>query len=231
MLNIRRPRGTLIVTMRAESPRRLTHGRRKKWQAAGVLLDESIAAGPVDLTVIFGNRRPVELEIGTGKGTFLLARATARPELNFLGVEWARSYAAYAADRCRRARLTNVRILRADATEFVRRGLADGCLWRVHVYFPDPWPKRRHRRRRSLQVFFLQELHRVLQPGGQLLIVTDHWEYSQHIDCALGHVSGFASLPPLGSASTKGELAGTNFERKYRAQRRPVFSIARLKYV
>ena len=119
--------------------------------AAGVLLDESVADGPLDLAQVFLNHQPVEVEIGPGKGGFLLSRAGARPELNLLGIEWVRSHAWYVADRARRAGLRNVRVLCADAVEVFSNCLAASSICRVHVYFPDPWPKRRQVARRLIQ--------------------------------------------------------------------------------
>ena len=87
--------------MRPGSERHLAGRRKGKWDTTGILLDESVAEHPADFAAIFGNARPVEVEIGTGKGTFLLARAAGRSELNFLGIEWARAYCHYAADRAR----------------------------------------------------------------------------------------------------------------------------------
>ena len=217
--------------MRAQSPKNLSHGRRSKWDTTGVLLDESLAAGQVDLLEIFANSRPVEIEIGTGKGTFLLARAAARPELNFLGIESAGSYCRYAADRIRRAGLDNVRMLLADATHFVRKSLRGESVWRVHIYFPDPWSKRRHRRRRSIRVSFVNEIQRVLRPGGELIIVTDHIDYFRHIRRVLENVDHFIPVRFPQMTDAKGELAGTNFERKYIAQGRAFFSLALLKYI
>jgi tRNA (guanine-N7-)-methyltransferase len=195
-----------------------------------VLLEESVAAGAVDLAALFGNARPVEVEIGTGKGTFLLARAAARQEVNFLGIEWARAYCLYAADRIRRAELANVRMLRADAGAFFRDCLADGSVGRVHVYFPDPWPKRRHHSRRLIQPPFLAQARRVLKIGGQLIVVTDHLDYFRHIQGTLLAAEGFArvSLPPM--SDRDGEIVGTNFERKYIAQGRPFYSVALMRY-
>ena len=216
--------------MRAGSPKQLLHGRTAKWDTAGVLLDESIATGRVDLREVFANARPVELEIGSGKGTFLLARAAARPELNFLGIEWAGAYCRYAADRIRRAGLPNVRMLRTDAAAFVKTCLSDASIWRLHVYFPDPWPKRRHRRRRLIQVPFLHEARRILAPGGQLIVVTDHQGYFLHIRRAFAAVPGLARIPFPQMTDATGELVGTNFERKYIARGRSFYSIARMRY-
>ena len=216
--------------MRAESVKHLSHGKRP-WDTSGVLLEESIAEGAVDLRTVFGNGRPVEMEIGSGKGTFLLARAAARPEVNFLGIEWARAYCHYTADRIRRAGLTNVRMLRADAGHFMKVCLPDACLLRLHVYFPDPWPKRRHHRRRLIQPPFVAEACRVLQPGGQLIIVTDHQGYFHQIRRVLLHVPGLAPTPMPRRADAEGEILGTNFERKYIAQGRPFYSLARMRYV
>ena len=217
--------------MRRESPQKLHHRASGRWQPGEHLLDDAIAAGPADLQGIFGNARPVELEIGSGKGTFLLARGKARPELNVLGVEWAGSYAAYCADRFRRHGLDNVRMLHADATDFVTHCLPDACLLRVHVYFPDPWPKRKHHRRRSIQLPFVDQLWRVLMPGGQLLIVTDHQAYFQHIRRVLAQARGWCltNFPTMHDAD--GQIVGTNFERKYIAQGRPFYQAARMKYV
>jgi tRNA (guanine-N7-)-methyltransferase len=180
--------------------------------------------------VLFANTRPVEVEVGTGKGAFLLARAAARPDLNFIGIEWARSYCLYAADRVRRAGLTNVRMVRADAAKFFARCLPPRSLLRVHIFFPDPWPKRRHHRRRLIQRDFLADVHRALRLGGQLLIVTDHLDYFDHVRRALHTVPGFAVVPFPQMADRSGEVVGTNFERKYITQGRAFYRLARLAY-
>jgi len=210
--------------MRAESPNKLSHGRYDKWNTSDVMLDWPLDGGRVDLASVFGNDRPVELEIGSGKGTFLLARAAARRDLNFLGIEWAGSYCHYAADRIRRAELGNVRMIHTDATHFVRRCLADESIWRVHIYFPDPWPKRKHHRRRSLQLGFALQLRRVLATGGQLLIVTDHMDYFTHIRRALSWVRGLMPIRFARMTDESGEITGTNFERKYIALGRAFFT-------
>jgi tRNA (guanine-N7-)-methyltransferase len=120
---------------------------------------------------------PFEVEIGSGKGTFLLQEAAEHPEKNLLGIEWAREFYAYAADRLRRRGLPNVRLLNADATEFIRWRCPDAVARVIHLYFSDPWPKSRHHRRRVVQDRFLADAYRVLEPGGELRIVTDHEEY------------------------------------------------------
>jgi len=217
--------------MRAQSPKNLSHGKREKWDTTGVLLDESVGGEQVDLQATFANPRPVELEIGSGKGTFLLARAAARPELNFLGIERAGSYCRYAADRIRRAGLANVRMILTDATYFVRKSLPDESIWRVHIYFPDPWPKRRHHRRRSITVRFVNEIARVLRPGGQLIIVTDHMGYFRHIRGVLVNVDRFFPVDFPRMSDAAGELVGTNFERKYIAKGRAFFNLALMKYL
>ena len=227
----------MLSAMRPNSPQHLAHGKAAKWDTRGVLLDESAARGPLDLAKVFGNTRPVEIEIGTGKGTFLLGRAGERPEINFLGIEYARAYCRYAADRLRRRELTNVRVVPAEAAAFFRARLADASVWRVHIYFPDPWPKRRHHRRRLIQPPFVRDARRVLRPGGQLIIITDHMGYFRQIRDVLGTVPGLAPVPaPLTAdlstdpRQADGELVGTNFERKYIAQGRSLYAAVRLRY-
>lgn len=214
--------------MRTESPNHLSRGQAGKWDPKGPLLtlppDERL-----DLPAIFGNARPVELEIGTGKGTFLLARAAARPEVNFIGIEYARAYALYAADRFRRHGLANVRVIHADASS-VLAGLTDGSLIRLHVYFPDPWPKRKHQRRRLIQPQFVDQARRVLSPGGLLLVVTDHRDYFRQIEAVLAEAKGLVKIAFPKMADADGQIVGTNFERKYIAQGRALFSLARMKY-
>jgi tRNA (guanine-N7-)-methyltransferase len=165
-------------------------------------------AGCIDARAWFPSpERPLEIEIGSGKGTFLIQQAERQPETNFLGIEWAREFYEYAADRIRRRRighaddelgreapdfateasrdasLRNVRMLHTDASEFLRWRMPQ-CIARViHLYFSDPWPKTKHHRRRVVQDRFLHEAARVLVPGGELRIVTDHdelWAW----DCA-----------------------------------------------
>ncbi len=112
-----------------------------------------------------GADRPIELEIGSGKGTFLVQHAKLYPEVDYLGIEWAKAFWRYAADRARRHGLTNVRLLRCDAAVYVKHYVPDATFRQVHIYFPDPWPKKRHNKRRLIQADFLRELHRVLIPA------------------------------------------------------------------
>lgn len=138
-------------------------------------------AGRVDPRAWFAEPgRPFEIEIGSGKGTFLIQQAALEPATNFLGIEWAGEFYAYAADRVRRRReaggLTNVRLLHTDAAEFLRWRCPAGIARVIHLYFSDPWPKARHHKKRVVQHRFLAEAWRVLEAGGELRVVTDHDE-------------------------------------------------------
>ena len=204
--------------------------QRGKFDPGDIVIQPPHAEGQLDLAAIFGNTHLVELEIGSGKGGFILARSTERPDLNFLGIEYEKTYCYYAADRARRAGLENMRMLCCDAGPLLARGIPEASIWRLHVYFPDPWPKRRHRRRRLIQPPFVENAKRVLAPGGQLLIVTDHEDYFRQICSVLADVSGLANIPLPRLSSDENEVVGTNFERKYAVEGRRFYSIARLRY-
>jgi tRNA (guanine-N7-)-methyltransferase len=189
---------------------------RRTFDPTGIALELGDPPEPLDFPSLFGNDRPVELELGSGKGTFLLQEAAARPEVNFVGIEYEPKYHAYMADRLRRAGARNARTAAADAAAFVRERVPDRSLAAVHVYFPDPWPKKRHHKRRLVRADFLPQLERIVAPGGELRIVTDHPDYAEWIAAVLA-ASTFEPVdyrPPLSAA--EGELVGTNFERKYR---------------
>ena len=125
---------------------------------------------------------PFEIEIGSGKGTFLIQEATQRPEPNYLGFEWASEFYRYAADRIRRNHLANVKMMLGDATEFLRFWCAEKVVDVIHLYFSDPWPKTRHHKRRVIQDTTLETFHRVLKQGGMIHVMTDHddlWQWCE----------------------------------------------------
>jgi len=185
----------------------------------------------IDFTRLFGNTCPIEIEIGSGKGTFLVHRARARPDLNFLGIEWARKYCIGAADRMCRWGLSNVRMLRADAAALFRKRVPDNSLQRLHIYFPDPWPKTRQRKRRIIRPPFVHLVYTKLKIGGQLAVVTDHRNYARQMAWVIFAHKGFATVPfPRTHGAQAGEVVGTNFERKYIAQGRRFFSLAVMKW-
>jgi tRNA (guanine-N7-)-methyltransferase len=204
---------------------------RPNLQPDPMLLRLSDEAGKIRFPDIFGNDHPVELEIGSGKGTFLLAIAQALPQHNYVGIEYAKQYAEFAADRLRRHNTANARMVLAEATWWVRCHVPDASLAAIHVYFPDPWPKTRHHKRRLIQLPFLKEVHRMLLPGGKLRLVTDHGNYFAHMQEVLAaqsdlRVVPFESAVPLKPDAPAGSIVGTNFERKYIAEGRSFHATA-----
>lgn len=175
--------------------------------------------------------RPFELEIGSGKGTFLVQQAVLQPDTNFLGMEWAGEFYRYAADRMRRHELANVRMLHGDATEFIRFWCPDAIARVVHLYFSDPWPKKRHHKRRVVQDSSLREFHRVLRSGGELRIVTDHddlWDWCvEHVE-RNDHLFERRPFERPESAGDQ-EVVGTNFERKFAREGRPFHAMTLLR--
>jgi len=167
--------------------------------------------------------RRFELEIGSAKGTFLLRQATLEPETNFLGIEYAGEFYRYAADRVRRRELANVRLLYADANEYIRAWVPDAIVATIHLYFSDPWPKARHHKRRVVQDATLAEFHRILVPRGELRLVTDHddlWAWYLEHEPRVRHLfDREAFVPPAGTG--EGEIIGTNWERKLRREGKP----------
>ncbi|MFG0286189.1 MAG: tRNA (guanine(46)-N(7))-methyltransferase TrmB [Phycisphaerales bacterium JB039] len=213
----------------------------------GPIPDEAIAdraLAHIDPRAWFSDpASPLEVEIGTGKGAFLIQQARLQPETNFLGVEWAGEFYLYAADRIRRWRsrgmLDNVRMLRADATEWLAWRVPPGVISVLHLYFSDPWPKARHHKKRVVRDSVLADAWRALTPGAEIRIVTDHddyWAWMEdhfarwtspeawrllNLDPA-GEAGPYERLPFDRPASAEaGELVGTNFERKYRREGRP----------
>jgi tRNA (guanine-N7-)-methyltransferase len=178
-------------------------------------------SGPFDFPSLFGNDRPVEIEIGSGKGRFLLAQATTRPEVNFLGVEWSLKYLRLAKERAEARGLRNVRLFRADARHVLQALIPDRSVARVHVYCPDPWPKKRHKKRRLFSAATVVQIERVLVPGGYLDLSTDVGEYFEEIREMVPVASGLYSAedPLFPTESAEGR---TSYETKYLRIGRPI---------
>jgi tRNA (guanine-N7-)-methyltransferase len=191
------------------------------------LLTPAEGGGVLCWPAVFGNDQPVELEIGFGKGLFLLNSAQLRPDVNFVGIEIARKYQLLTATRIAKRGLRNVRLARADAREFLRDFVAGEACRVVHVYFPDPWWKKRHLKRRVFTPAFAGECERILKRGGRLSIATDVEEYFAIIT---GFVAHSTKLRPLQAAAavagpaTAGDVDYlTNFERKFRIEGRSIY--------
>jgi tRNA (guanine-N7-)-methyltransferase len=173
---------------------------------------------------LFGNEHPVEVEVGMGKGLFLLNTATARPETNFFGIEIVRKYQLYATTRFAIRKLPNVKTVCADARWVFRQFVPAGSVAAVHVYFPDPWWKARHKKRRVFTPEFAADAERILVIGGRFYIASDVEEY-------FGVMAGIVRVMPafreVRAETSTGSVedAGyqTNFERKARQKGTPVW--------
>ena len=177
---------------------------------------------PIDWGALFGNENPVEIEIGCGKGRFLLETSRQHPEINYVGVERALKYVQHAKERLLKGNTTGVFLIWSDAAYLVDRYIADGTVDAYHVYFPDPWPKKRHRKRRLFRnEVWMDGLIRTLNSSrGRIHVATDYAEYFYEIHDCLTHTPPLAYLPP---DFLEMEHIPTSFEMKYRAEGRKIY--------
>ena len=176
------------------------------------------------LNQLFDRSAPLEVEVGSGKGLFLERATACRPENNFVGIEVSRKYCRFAAARLARGQRSHAIMLHADAFVVFARHIADASLHGIHVYFPDPWWKKRHHKRRIMQKSFLQDVIRTLVPKGRLHFWTDVRDY---FDATLELI---ASFPELNGPFNVPEVAAehdldfqSHFERRTRLEELPVF--------
>ena len=180
--------------------------------------------GPLHWPDVFGNTQPVEVEVGCGKGLFLTTAATQRPDTNFFGIELSRKYALFAGDRATRHALNNVRVARADARQVLALWMPDASVSAIHVYFPDPWWKRRHQKRRLFTEEFVDHTARILVRDGELRVATDVSEYYQVMRQVVEQHPAFVlrDIPPQRQPEHDLDYL-TNFERKYRQAGKSIF--------
>ncbi len=173
---------------------------------------------------IFGNTHPVEVEIGPGKGSFLLTVAQCTPERNFFGVEFSRRRAYRIAQLIKRDRPGNVIAIAADINCVLKTLIRSESVTTFHLYFPDPWWKRRHHRRRLFRGDFPAELTRTLVAGGKILLATDVHDYFAEI------IRQLAAVPVLkqflwqrDQTNGNGKLILTDFERQFKDEGKPIY--------
>jgi tRNA (guanine-N7-)-methyltransferase len=189
---------------------------RELWPRLGIEDGESL----LDFQAIFGRTAPVTLEIGFGNGESLAALSSAHPERDFLGIEVHRPGVGHLMLLAEAADQRNVRILCRDAVEVLQRRIADASLDEVLLYFPDPWPKKRHHKRRIVQPPFVELVARRLRPGGVFRLATDWQNYVEHMLAVVGACSllanesqdgGYVSRPdsrPLTRFEKRGQRLG-----------------------
>ncbi|MEP6698143.1 MAG: tRNA (guanosine(46)-N7)-methyltransferase TrmB [Verrucomicrobiota bacterium] len=163
---------------------------------------------PLDLQTIYGRAAALEVDLGCGDGAFLASMAAPNPARNFLGIERLPGRVCSACKKITRAELTNARVLRWETSDVVRQLLPPGSVDVFHLMFPDPWPKRRHHRRRLFNADFLASVHRALGPQGTLRITTDHLDYFKSIENLAGRSPHFSlrhETEPAAGVSTFGK--------------------------
>ncbi|MCP4287992.1 MAG: tRNA (guanosine(46)-N7)-methyltransferase TrmB [Gammaproteobacteria bacterium] len=160
---------------------RLTQGQQRAfeqiWPTFGIPFD----GAPLNLPKLFGNDAPVYMEIGFGDGESLAQMAACNPDINYLGIEMHRPGIGHLLLQIEQQALTNLRLIRHDAVEVMHRGLANASLTGLYLFFPDPWHKRRHNKRRILQPAMVNQIARVLRSDGVFHAATDWEEYARHM--------------------------------------------------
>lgn len=172
---------------------------------------------------LFNNTNPVELEVGPGKGSFLLSAARQNEDRNFFGVEFSRRRAYRIAELIERYSLANAIAVAADINCVIQHLVEASSVTTIHIYFPDPWWKRRHHRRRLFDAIFCNALAKILLPGGKILLATDVFTYFRQITGQLQKVRNLSQFEwQRDQKDQRGNLLLTDFERQFLQEGRPI---------
>jgi tRNA (guanine-N7-)-methyltransferase len=187
------------------------------------LVPESYTAR-LDLEKTFGRIAPLHVDLGCGDGSFLITLAERHPETNFLGIE---RMAGRVAKVCRKAaRIDNMRVLHLESSYAVRYLIPENSVEFFYLLFPDPWPKRRHQRRRLMTPEFLESIHRALLPGGLLQLATDERDYFEQMRCLAQENLQFEIDQANDSRFAKNDLPSTKFECRFQQKGVPIYRLA-----
>lgn len=172
---------------------------------------------------IFGNQNPIKIDLGCGYGHFLAAMAQTEPGTNFIGIEVYAKGIQRAYQKIQTQQLSNVRLLHMTALAAFSTVFCSGQINAIYINFPDPWPKRRHARRRMLQPDLIKLLHDRLVIGGQIIIATDLEKYAQDMLRLLLTQPGLQSQIPEGISNELADRVPTLYEEKFRRQDLPIY--------
>ncbi len=194
---------------------RLTEGQQRAFERNWARFGIDYDGNPLDPAGLFGNEHPVWLEIGFGNGESLAETAERHPERNYLGIEVHRPGVGHLLLKLEELGLTNVRLMRHDALEILRHGLPAHSLAGICLFFPDPWPKKRHHKRRIVRPEFVELAARALRPGGLLHLATDWEDYAQHMMAVMSSAAAFENTAGPGRFAPRPEERPlTKFEQR-----------------
>lgn len=186
------PRRTIRSYVRRAG--RMTRSQQKALDALWPEYGVEYQPQALDLAALFGRQAPRILEVGFGNGDTLVELACSEPDADFIGIEVHEPGVGHCLIGIRESGISNLRLLRHDALEVLEHQVPPGSLRRINLYFPDPWPKKRHHKRRIVNKRFLDLCHRAMEPGGALHIATDWANYAEHIDDILGERQDYSCV-------------------------------------
>ncbi len=194
---------------------RLTDGQRRAFGDHWAFYGLSLADGVPDWQAVFGRQAPLVLEIGFGMGDSLLAMAEAEPDKDFIGIEVHPPGVGRLINSAAGHGVENLRVYMADAVDVIDDCIPENCLSRIQIYFPDPWHKKKHHKRRIVQPAFVDKLHSRLVAGGVLHLATDWQDYAETMLGVMNNARGFTNLAPAGGFAPRPAFRpATKFERR-----------------
>lgn len=205
--------------------RRLAPNKQKIFDEAWKTYGLDSTSEKISSEKIFGRTAPLILEIGFGMGLTLFNSAKKYPEQNFIGIEVHQPGIVALLAQLKTHPLNNIRIINADAAMVLQQCILDNSLSRVLIFFPDPWPKTRHHKRRLIQPEFITLLQKKLKSKGVLHIATDWEDYANHILCVLKNNPAFATLEPHESSAILADRVSTKFEQRGKKQGHKIFDL------
>jgi tRNA (guanine-N7-)-methyltransferase len=193
---------------------RLTRGQQQALDQLWPVYGIEFKAERLDFDTLFNRPAAIILEVGFGNGASLVQQATSKPQNNYLGIEVHRPGVGRLLHLADNAGITNIRVINHDAVEVLQLQIPDQSLDCVQLFFPDPWHKKRHHKRRIVKAEFIQLIHQKLKPGGLFHLATDWQDYAEHMLAEMEQAKGFSNTSGKGNYAENTDRPLTKFERR-----------------